>query len=128
LNQDALESRRLTGGQLLLRKGGDAKRAEQTWIPEETLLDNNWGSHFFRWNTGSLCNFSEAKKRKDEIMEAETMEMFAIDTCALDVEELEERLELASLFATKASGRICNVQVLIDWGAGGGGGGGGGSC
>ncbi len=36
-------------------------------------------------------------------METNTMEIFTIDAHDLDVEELEERLELAALLATNAS-------------------------
>ncbi len=36
-------------------------------------------------------------------METKNMDMFTIDAYDLDVEELEERLELTALFATKAS-------------------------
>jgi hypothetical protein len=41
--------------------------------------------------------------RKDKTMATKNTEMFTIDSDSLSVEELEERLEMAALFATKAS-------------------------
>jgi hypothetical protein len=40
----------------------------------------------------------------------------AIDLCDLDVEELEERLELAALFATKPGSINGEQAVAMDWG------------
>jgi hypothetical protein len=48
-------------------------------------------------------------------MATKNTEMFTIDPYALDVEELEERLELAALFATKASGTNGELVVASKW-------------
>jgi hypothetical protein len=44
-------------------------------------------------------------------MVTKEMNLSAIDLCDLDVEELEERLEMAALFATKAN-NIGGEQVV----------------
>ncbi len=49
-------------------------------------------------------------------METKHTEMFTIDAYDLDVEELEERLELAALFASNASSAGDKQTVDIDWG------------
>jgi len=64
----------------------------------------------------NLCNSSIAKRRQDETMTPKDRAIFTSDPHDLDVEELEERLELASLFATNASGTTGEQAVAIDWG------------
>jgi hypothetical protein len=56
------------------------------------------------------------KSRKDRPMATKDLEMSTIDPRALDVEELEERLELAAMFATTPGNTNGEQVVAVDWG------------